>query len=888
MAASRARRGGWLRPRAAGALAALLAARLPRPADGGSGAVTGKLPPAPGGHPGWIVFMSNEGLHRMDADGNETTLMVPYSAYRGNSKIKPPDCPPTGIGIDQKYGIAIWSCGDPYDDTNRHVFRSHYTWNPPEIEEVDFTDNGLRGGVAVDAHTHRAFVSIHEGKGWRVQVMPLKGCYEFRAQTECTKHADEGCGWAGGLCSRSGTGNDIIQARTDWLEGAGLTVAAGNLEFSFFVPPDSATIVKAAEDGSGRMTKLEKVTELWEKNSYSSSGDWHIGHCVATHDLEPDSWIHLAAVADGRARIYRVDPKDGIDPENYWDLSDAPWRSAGTTGTSTPFNMDGAPQPAFATLWDYHEIIYSTGKTLAKRHHDNPAQKKDILTASASMGNLGPLVWYPHDGKSPPSAAPTQSPVKGPEPTAAPTGAPAAAGTPTGAPAQAPVAAAASPTTAPAPPTAGDPPTTAPVAGDQPSKAPQPPAAPGPTTAPVPETAPPQKSSGNATAPEPSDGSGSEAGGGAPVMLIVIIAAAVLCLVSTAFYIWYKRAKVKKEKESKGGGEIELVHVEDDEEGVSERTAPLAQVASEAMPLGADEFKRLGDEYKHKAGVHLRQLRHGEHPHEPEDDAAHSAEADRAYVAELESQRRARDESYQVLDLAKAEILARMRGDEVDRAMDQWVEEQWRDDDDEDEDHRRGSGSGHAHHVGGTSSTRSRKKRPGVVTIAQSPRGLSSAKGRSFRHHHGHSVGTPQGEDHSNHSFRPHEADRVSPPHRLHHTGPHRSSPLSHHIPEDDDTGLPPLGGQAPHGHHAHDHPHHSGAGRAFRRIDQAAHTTSALDGQHRHISPPGQSSVRSAHAMPHGSFRRATHHHHRAQPVFAAQSPRGTQSVRTPGTARI
>eukprot|EP01065_Artemidia_motanka_P020648 TRINITY_DN2470_c0_g2_i1.p1 TRINITY_DN2470_c0_g2~~TRINITY_DN2470_c0_g2_i1.p1 ORF type:complete len:834 (+),score=244.92 TRINITY_DN2470_c0_g2_i1:297-2504(+) len=729
------------------------------------------------------------------------------------------------MAVDRDEGIVVWSCGTPFDSTNRFVYRCHYTFTPPTIDAVEFSDSAkpaLRGGVAVDWHKHLGFVAIHAGKGWRVQSFPLKGCDEHLTQAECAKHTTEGCGWAGS-CTRTGSGTDVIQAKTDYNDGAGLTVAAGNLELSYFEPSDKTYIIKKKEDGSGTQTRMQKVTDFWEANQITSVDQYSTGHLVATHDLEPDAKIYLSAVASGKARIYKVDPTDAVDPELTWQLDDAVWYCPGTPGVTPELNKGGAPQPAFALLWNQNDMVYSTGTTIVRRSASAPATAKTLYTAGAGEGTIGPVVWYEDDGAPPPTKAPSVSP-SAPPPTAAPAGPPPTKGPQAGSP----------PTAAPQAP---DTPTASPAGGaGAPTKAPAAGAGTTPTSSPAAATSPPSGSGsgGNATAtPPPAEDSGSD------VMPIVIAAAVLLVVCVGVFIWWYKKSKVKQKD-----GESEINLQESGSEGHGEGDGPsgtLGQVAKEAPPLSHHDFHKLGTQYKVMAGHHLAQLRHGERMHDPaEDETEFQRLLEEDY--ELGLQEAAKQAG---VDRVSTDILSRLHGDEVDQAMHHWLDVQ-HDDGGHGAHHQPSTPNGRETAPNGILSTRSAggrgSRRAQHVTIGQTATSPKVERlHRTIPGHHSpafRQIGDTTASTTS-------ALDRIQPPHARHRnaldsTSSHDGAAFQQHLENGDHS--PP-----------------------FRRINHTAQasTTSALEG-------------RRSGSMRH--HRRGTGSHkqrHTMQPVFASQSPR-------------
>eukprot|EP01065_Artemidia_motanka_P034678 TRINITY_DN4235_c0_g1_i2.p1 TRINITY_DN4235_c0_g1~~TRINITY_DN4235_c0_g1_i2.p1 ORF type:complete len:820 (+),score=210.97 TRINITY_DN4235_c0_g1_i2:47-2506(+) len=699
---------------AAAALSLLTVGDAATPASGGSTT----LPPPINGHPGWLMYLSDIGLHRVDGDGNNTELLVRYTQSSIDQDQIGANCPPTGMAVDNFEKVVLWSCGTPTDSIKRHVYRCMYAENPPSIVEVDFPDAakpGLRGGVAADTVNHVAYVAIHQGQGWRVQAFPLLGCDQRTTQVDCDKHRSEGCAWTTS-CERVNQGAEVTQVRTLSYEGGGLTQAKGALELTIFDLPDHVGVVKRASDGSGSMTRLDQLTTLWEASLMSSVGGWHIGNIVATQELDPDHQLYVGAIADGKARIYKIDPDDNAAPEVVFDLPGAKWRSPGTPGVTTSLNEDGAHQPSFALLWEQKDVVYSTGKELIRMDQTKAGYSKTLLTASAAEGTLGPVVWHPHDGTAPPSAPPTSSPIVAP--TKVPSTSPQVV--PTAHPAVVPTLGPQGPQTEP--PTSGTPPTASPAAGGSSTT--------GGNSTTSSSDGTTGSSTGNTTTSTTSGGttgttgSGSTTTGnssaasstgatpqtppsddsGSDVMIIVIIGLVLLLLCIGGFLYWYKvKSKVEPLPEEEKEDEVQLTgDAEQPKEVMPE--APLEQVTKEAAPLPLEDFSNLKDQYKALAMQHLKQLRHGEEIHDPMVDV----EREKAQE-ELEMRRQAAlDERQAAIDWAKAGILAGLQGNEVDRVM-----HQWRDAQDEPE---------HQHF--------NQQQALGVATVGAAAAGFASQRGR--------------------------------------------------------------------------------------------------------------------------------------------------------------
>eukprot|EP00756_Hemistasia_phaeocysticola_P030056 Hpha_TRINITY_DN16271_c3_g2::TRINITY_DN16271_c3_g2_i1::g.13566::m.13566 len=612
------------------------------------------LPPPKDGHPGWLFVMSHEGVHLVDSDGNGTETLWRWVDTTLDKTMWPDKCIPSGMAVDAEVKVTLWACNNPDDPMIRKVFRASYASKPVKLEEITFDDSsqpGLRGGVTVDPIYHHAYVAVHMGQGWRVQTFPLQGCESYVSQAKCDVHIVEGCEWLAGFCMRNGKGVEVLQQRTDYREGGGITYTEGNLILSTFVAPDDVKIAKKKEDGSGRLQNLEMVLEYWQDKELTSIDRYHVGHPVGSHDADPDHKVYLAAVGALDTRIYRCDPYDVIPPDLVLTLTDAPFRSPGTDGVTDPLNLDGAPMPAHATLWNQKDIVYSTG-TEVKRVDWKTGDEKTILSGWAKMGKLGPLVWFPHEGSSEaPTVAPSTSPV------VPPTAPPEQASAPTAPPQQ---QAASPPTDAPkggggnATPT-GAPkatntnnndtgaPVTAAVVPSSPTKAPAP-LTNAPTFGPVKE----------------------EPGSCDTICLVLIIAAVVLlCCLIAGFIAWYMKSKVP--------ASLPPEEVEEQNKSaplVEEPSAPIEQVTIEALPLGLGGDD-MGDDlmdFKFNAKAYLKQLRNGEELHDP------ALDIEAARLAEIEAAKEAQEKEAkrQLVEDNMNRLLANLRGDEVDEALDQW------------------------------------------------------------------------------------------------------------------------------------------------------------------------------------------------------------------------
>eukprot|EP00756_Hemistasia_phaeocysticola_P030065 Hpha_TRINITY_DN16271_c3_g7::TRINITY_DN16271_c3_g7_i1::g.13585::m.13585 len=645
----------------------LIAALCLHEAAAGGGATTGGttpsvLPPPAEGHPGWLFVMSHEGVHLVDSDGNGTDTLWRWSSTTLDKAYWPDKCIPSGMAVDHIEQIVVWACNSPTDVLVRKVFRVLYNFKPILLQEVTFADSnqpGERGGVAVDPFEHHAYVAIHNGQGWRVETFPLHKCEDWFSQKKCDLHSTEGCKWINGFCLRDGQGVEVLLARTDYREGAGLTYSEKNMMLSLFKPPDSGRIAKNKEDGTGTIQYLKLVREMWEDLELTTFDRFHIGHPVASHDADPDHKVYLAAVGDGETRIYRVDPYDKEEPLLVYTLNDAPFRSPGTDGVTDPYNLEGVPMPGHATLWDQHDMVYSTGMSI-KRINWETKTEKTIMTGWAKMGIMGPVVWFPHEPKDVPTQAPI-SPTQGP--VVPPTAPPEQAGTPTAPPQQA----ASQPTDAPK----GGSATTAPLAAT-PTGAPVVTTNTNNTGAPL-TTAVVPSSPTKAPAPltnAPTFGPVKEEPGSCDTICLVLIIAAVvlLCCLIAGFIAWYMKSKVPVSLPPEEPEEKEAPLVE-------EPSAPLEQVTIEALPLGLGA-NDLSDDmmggYKFNAKAHLKQLRNGEDLHDP----ALDAEAKRR--AEMEAARRAQEEEEkkQLVEDNMQRLLAGLQGTEVDDAVDQWKDTQ--------------------------------------------------------------------------------------------------------------------------------------------------------------------------------------------------------------------
>eukprot|EP01062_Namystynia_karyoxenos_P066578 TRINITY_DN6047_c0_g1_i3.p1 TRINITY_DN6047_c0_g1~~TRINITY_DN6047_c0_g1_i3.p1 ORF type:complete len:869 (+),score=161.68 TRINITY_DN6047_c0_g1_i3:379-2607(+) len=667
------------------------------------------------------------------------------------------------MAVDEPEGIMMWSCSTDLADSTvekrQLVYRCYFKKSPAKVEQVDFNTPGLRGGVAVDHASHQAFVAIHIGNGWKVETAPLHGCLEYIDPAVCGKHKHEGCSWTN-RCERTGAGDTAVVKKTDFKPGGGIAATHGIVELSYSLGNDDAGLVKTKQDGSGRLETLQQLTDMWMSDSLTDTEGFLIGHPVSTHDYEPDEKVYLSAVAQNKARIYRVDPLDANPPELALELTDAPWRATGTPGITETRNKDGAPQPAFALLWEQKDIIYSTGSKLVRVSTDNPGATKDLLTASPGMKTLGPLTWYPHPGgtdaptaapaspSTPPSAVPTIAPR--PSPSAAPKDADqgSAAGSGAG---STPDGGGSAASGSQAPATgggSGDVPTTSgggsdtgssnATAGEGSAAAGSGGAAAGSggTAAGSGSAATGgggDEGSGAATTGSGGANDGSTAGaasnadeqteGDSTPLVLVIVAVVLLGCAAAVFFVWYKRSKPKPIPPEEHDAAVEVSQTFSGKTPTTSspepHAAPLSQIFLEAMPLESDELRKcnVGRKYKETALAHLKQMRTGHHDDEHEADAEHAPaaraaeEAGAPHVAERQA----------AVDRMQTVLLARLTGGEVEDALDQWVEKQWE------------GGGQDDHHA---------PLRPPVAGM-QSGRGVHSVRKKTFFHEQQSPRGTP-------------------------------------------------------------------------------------------------------------------------------------------------
>eukprot|EP00756_Hemistasia_phaeocysticola_P061379 Hpha_TRINITY_DN4860_c0_g1::TRINITY_DN4860_c0_g1_i1::g.20392::m.20392 len=827
------------------------------------------LPEPDGGHQGWIMFMSEEGLHKVDADGNETTTILKWADTSvGRDVVK--NCKPTGMAVDEEYDILLWSCGKSLDPMPRKVYRCHYAWNPPTVDAVVFADDatpGLRAGVAIDKPLHKAFVAIHGDRGWRVQAFPLKGCDELYKEADCKARANEGCSWAG-VCIRAGSGTDILQAKTDgWLDGGGLTFHSGALWLSYFnANSNAAMLMKKKEDGTGRQTTLGSLEDFWIDEDLTAGQEYYIGAVVATHDMEPDEWLYLAAVKEGKAQLYRADPSDTKNPELIWEFENTPWYAPGTPGVTPMLNEGGSPQPAFAMLWEQQNMVFCTGKDIQRWDGDFSQKvlksKKTLVTSSGKMGILGPVVWY-RNRLLPPTAGPTLSPL---------------------APTQPPIPGAVPPSVSPsASPnnntTPGGTPTASPVVGGGGTTPPNTTIPNGTTPTLSPVVAPTLSPAGPPVPSVSPTASPTEKESDPMILTLIIIGLVLLCCGIAIFLYWYL---VK----SKADTQRQLDELKKpspvDERGEPEAHAHLSEIAMEALPVSAEELSVPADRFRHTAGAHLKQLRNGEYLHDPAEDYHHPADELQRMVEE-QDQRHLREEEQKrhAVDWVATDILAKLGGDEVDNAVEQWLGVQ-----DEDPHHPELEWNGTSPlmtvpRTGSAIQTPSQERHRGFGSTGRGARRtvahIPAYQGHSSQVHPGASIpyGTVR-----HPRFHTQSHHHVTPPHRtvnesmqsldsansiLAHRLARRRASISHEWSPTSATTAP----DAP----------------AFRPIGYGSHTTSALDrtphqphgyGSHttsaldRHPQP--HSAARGHRSVRHGNSPRG--HPRTGTVVFASQKP--------------